>query len=214
MGRSPTPKYGCIRDSRSEIFKAERSGNLLCMILVYILLILIAIGATKHPKRRRRRSRVRPLRVSEQLALGAQTSESVVKGNFDDSVSEKTFLLSLEANWSYSEHTPDQGSITVGIAHSDYTAAEILEWYDATSAWDTGNLVAQEQNRRKIRQVGVFSGALAQGDLNDGKSIKTPLKFIVETGATLQIWAISHDTSTLTSGTVINVDGKVWAVAA
>ncbi len=168
----------------------------------------------KHGKGRRRRSYVRKLRVSESSGLGTLGAASMFTQDFDDVVSEKMFLLSLEATWGLAEHTPDQGPITVGIAHSDYTTAEISEWFLATNNWDTGNLVAQEFAKRKIRQVGQFAGALAQSQLNDGEMIKTPLKFIVETGQTLQVWAFNHDTSVLTTGTNIITDGQVWAKSA
>ncbi len=164
--------------------------------------------------RKRRRTPVRKLRVSESQALGTLGAGSLASQVFDDAVSEKMFLLSLEAAWALGEHTPDQGPITVGIAHSDYTAAEITEWIAATSAWDTGNLVAQEQNSRKIRQVGKFSGTLAQEVLNDGKQIKTPLRFIVESGQSLQQWAFNQDTSVLTTGSLVMIEGQVWAKAA
>ncbi len=185
--------------------------------MLEILLLLgsltpILLGLAKH--KGRRRSYVRPLRVSEDAALSTLGAGTMGVFAWDDTVSEKTYLLSLEAIWAMSEHTASEGAITVGVAHSDYTSTEINEWFVATSAWDTGNLVAQEQNRRKIRQVGVFPGFQTSEVLNDGKSIKTPLRFIVETGQSLQTWAFNHDTSVLTTGSIISVDGKVWSKAA
>ncbi len=164
--------------------------------------------------RKRRRTPVKKLRVSESLALGTLGAGSIVTDNFDDVVSEKMFLLSLEATWALGEHTPDQGAITVGVAHSDYSSTEITEWLAASGAWDLGDLVAREQNNRKIRQVGTFAGALAQETLKEGLYIKTPLRFIVETGQTLQSWAFNKDTSVLTTGSLVTIEGQVWAKSA
>ncbi len=165
-------------------------------------------------KRQRRRTPVKKLKISEVSDLGALGAGSIFAEDYDDSVSEKMFLLSIEATFALGEHTPDQGPITFGVAHSDYTSAEITEWFAATNNWDTGNKVAQEFARRKIRQVGTFSGALAQEVLNDGRPIKTRLRFGLESGQTLQTWAINEDTSTLTTGTRISTNGQIWAKSA
>ncbi len=160
---------------------------------------------------RKGRTPVKALRASEALALGALGSGSIVVGDFDSTVDETTFLLSLEAVWSLGETAGDQGPISVGVAHSDYSSAEIGEWFAATGAWDSGDLVANEIRRRKCRQVGAFTGIAKQGTLNNGLPVKTTLKFSINEGQTLQIWAINHDTSVLTTGGVIQIDGKVWA---
>ncbi len=151
------------------------------------------------------------MKVSEKLALGALASGSIVVVDFDDSVNDSTFLLSLEAVWSIQDKTPDQGSIAFGVAHSDYSSTEIGEWFSATGAWDMGDLVAREFNARKIRQIGSFAGALAQETINNGLAVKTPLKFMIEEAQTLQVWAINEDASPLTTGAVISCNGKVWA---
>ncbi len=162
-------------------------------------------------KGRGRRSGVRKLRCSETLALGALGSGSMVVGDFDSVVDDTTFLLSIEAVWSMGEHQADAGPIAIGVAHSDYSSGEIGEWFAATGGWDRGDVVAQEIRKRKIRQVGTFSGIAKQETLNDGKAVKTPLKFNIQDGQTLQIWALNQDTTVLTTGTLVNCDGSVWA---
>ncbi len=151
------------------------------------------------------------LKVSELHSLGALASGTFDSNAFDSTVDDSTYLLSIQAVWSMAEHTAGEGPIVVGVAHSDYTVAEISEWFSATGAWDRGNKVAQEQNRRSIRQVGVFDGNNVSETLNDGVPVKTKLGFMLSPGDTLQQWAINQDTSILTTGTLILADGKVWA---
>ncbi len=160
------------------------------------------------------RTPVRKLKVSENLALGALGSGSGVTADFDSVVDDTTFLLSIEASWSRGDGPGDQGPIAFGVAHSDYDLAEIVEWHTATGAWDRGDLIANEIRKRKIRQIGTFAGATPQETLNNGVPMKTPLKFLVSDGQTLQLWAINQDASVLTTGQVINADGQVWAKAA
>ncbi len=165
-------------------------------------------------KSSRRRSFVRKLKCSESLGLAALAAGAAVSSDFDDSVSEKMYLLSIEATHALAEHTANEGPIVVGVAHSDYTSAEILEWFVATSGWDTGDKIAQEHQRRKIRQVGTFAGNSNQEVLNDGKAIKTPLRFTIESGQTLQQFAINSDAAVLTTGTFYQINGQVWAKSA
>ncbi len=165
----------------------------------------------KHTGKGRKRSYVRKLKVSETVPLGALTSGGIVAQIFDDVASEKMFLLSIEATYGLAEGAGDQGPIAIGVAHSDYTGAEILEWFQSTSGWDLGDKIAQEQQRRKIRQVGTFRGDKPNEVLNDGRMFKTPLRFVIETGQSLQQWAINQDASTLTTGSLFQIDGQVWA---
>ncbi len=151
------------------------------------------------------------LKASEQLSLGALATETSAKQNFDSTVDDNTFLLSVEAVYSLEAHTGGEGPIVVGIAHGDYTAAEITEWFAATGSWDRSDKIAQERQRRKIRQVGQFEGGSVNEVLNEGRAIKTTLKFAVEDGQTLALWSISLHGSTLTTGTIVHCTGKVWA---
>ncbi len=151
------------------------------------------------------------LKLSEITTLGALTSQNAVATTFDSTVDDSTYLLSIEATYSISAHTAGEGPIVCGVAHNDYSAAEIVEWYIANGAWDRADKVAQEHNRRKIRQVGIFPGVSAIETLNDGIPVKTKLGFIVEDGQTLSLWALNEDAATLTTGTVLEAQGKVWA---
>ncbi len=148
--------------------------------------------------------------VDETLALATLASNTLLGALFDETPDETVFALSLECTWSMAEHTPAEGPIVVGVAHGDYTDAEIEAVIENTGSWDRGDLVQQEVARRKVRIVGVFDGLLSEEKLNDGLPIKTVLKFEILTGKTLRLFAYNRDASSLTTGSLILINGHVW----
>ncbi len=147
----------------------------------------------KHSKRKSRRFR-KYLRgnvdeTHDVATLAFRTVESTV---FDETVNERTRISSLIAKYTLSDFTPtaDVGPIEVGIAHSDYTAAEIQAVFTSTTSWNEGDKIGQEIGKRLVRSIGVFevSGGSLVTDLhvlNDGKPIKTKLNWILNQGQTL-----------------------------
>lgn len=168
----------------------------------------------KHTKGRRgRRTPLGVARVNESLAIGSVTTGVVIVGALTSNGPQRKFLLSAMLSWGLSGYTTGDGPIHVGLAHGDYTVAEIGEWFNATGALDTQNLVAQEQTRRKIRDAGIFEfGAeLSQSDvLNEGMPMKTALKFILGDSEDLNVWVRNSGAGTLGTGAVLRVSGKLF----
>ncbi len=137
------------------------------------------------------------------MALGTLASKTAISSVVAGAVVEKTWLSSIKATWSISDFSNNAGDgpILVGVAHSDYSTAEIEAWIENTSSWDSGNLVQQEIAKRKIRRVGTFDkGALGEVDsdtLNDGRPIHTKCGWSLVTGAKLRIWAYNMGTGAL-----------------
>ncbi len=80
----------------------------------------------------------------------------------------------------------------VGVAHPDYTSAEIEEWIENLGSWEEANMVQQEIGRRRIRRVGVFEDPddpTSAVVLNDGKPIRTKCGWMLTTGQGLRMWA-------------------------
>ncbi len=148
--------------------------------------------------------------MDETLGTGALAANALAAAAYDESVNERSFILSQEAVWSMDDHTAGEGPITVGVAHSDYTQAEIEEVIENTGSWNEGNLVAQEQARRKIRIVGVFDGLSVDEKLNDGLPIKTILKWVLLQNQSLQMFCYNHSSAALTTGSLIKINGHVW----
>ncbi len=175
------------------------------------------------PRKARRRRRFRRyLRgtIDENLSLGTLAGKTVVGDDFDEVVNERTFVSSIDAVWAIAEYTAAaaDGPILVGIAHSDYTDAEIEAWIESSQSWNEGDMVAQEVAKRKIRRVGMFRapvGATA-GDiqvLNEGKPIHTKCNWILNQGQTLKQWAYNVGTSALaTTVPIVSAQGhaNLW----
>ncbi len=164
-------------------------------MMIEILIALAALVALgKHGKGKGRYRRYIRGAVDELTNIGTLASLVAVATPMDSVVNERTWASSLRAIWSVSNWTAaaNVGPLLVGVAHSDYTAAEIEEWIEQTGSWDEGNLVSQEVGKRKIRTVGTLDATQAVTEtvsLNDGKAITTKLGWILTQGQTLDVWA-------------------------
>jgi len=150
-------------------------------------------------KRKGRRPFRRYLRgnIQEDLDLGTLAAQTPVSALFDETVQERTLVSSIDVLWSMTDWTitTDAGPIIVGVAHSDYTDAEIEAYIENTGSWDEGDKVqSREIAKRLIRHVGVFDVAITNeiSTLNDGKPIKTKLNWILTQGQTLRVWAYNQ----------------------
>ncbi len=174
-------------------------------------------------KHKGRRSRGRYIRgvVDEKLPLTALAAKDVTSTDFDNVVKDRTRISSLVAAYSMDGFTEgiDIGPIKVGVAHGDYSAAEIEEWIETTGSWDEGDKIQQEIAKRLIRTIGVFtwvdSTASGQVALANGVKIKTKLNWILNQGETLLLWAYNMGDAAVAT-TVPNVfcDGhaNLWAL--
>lgn len=148
--------------------------------------------------------------MKSELALGALASDDLIAGNLSGTAIDAMYLISADLVVSLREHTVGEGGIVVGVAHGDYTDAEIEEWLEATSSFSKADMVAQEQGRRKCRTIGVFGGNNTWDTLNDGKPIRVPLRFSISDGQTLKMWAYNEDTDALTTGTILEISGRIF----
>ncbi len=159
-------------------------------------------------KRSKRGRRARKFRrylkgsIDEELSLTTLAAKAVAAGNMDETVNERTWCSSVKATWAMQRYTRglDDGPILCGLAHADYTAAEIEEWIENTGSWNEGDLVNQEVAKRKIRRVGVFDApddANSPAVLNEGRAIRTKTGWILNQGETLKIWAYNMGSSAL-----------------
>ncbi len=169
----------------------------------------------RNPKRKFRKY-VRG-KIEVDLSLGSLAASVVIGENFANTVTETTWCTSVKSSYALSNYTQNAGDgpVTVGIAHSDYTDSEIEEWVELVGGWDVGNLVAQEINKRKIRQVGVFDAPLTTADISrlaDGRMIRTKCGWMLNSGDTLKVWCFNQGASALTSGGVVHLSGhaNLW----
>ncbi len=132
--------------------------------------------------------------INHRLVATTLAARTVVSSDNSDVVTERAYVSSVLLRWALEQVTAVAGAgpMMVGIAHSDYSDAEIEEWVENNAGWEEANLIGQEVARRKIRKVGIFETPQAAADavtLNDGKPIRTKCGWILTTGQTLSIWA-------------------------
>ncbi len=151
--------------------------------------------------------------VDESLSLGTLAANTLIGTIFDDTVNERTLVTSLVATWVMSDFTSvsGDGPILVGIAHSDYTDAEVEQVIETTGSWDEGDLINQEIGSRKVRKVGFFrtdaATTLDFNTLNEGKPIKMKLNWILNQGQSLRLWAYNAGSGALTTGVQVKCNG-------
>ncbi len=162
------------------------------------------------PSRRRRSIRLLKGSVKENQVLGALNDQTGVLGVLTDTVEEKAFLLSAEATYTLMGHIAGEGPISVYWCHTDYTLAEIEEFIENTQSWSSGDLVQQEIAKRKIRFVGTFSGETTDETLQEGKVIKTALKWVVNSGDGAQLCLYNDSGAQLTTGAAVRTIGYIW----
>ncbi len=158
--------------------------------------------------------------VDEELGLGTLAAKTVVGVDFDETVNERTLVSSIIGRYSLSNVTPVAltGPVLVGIAHGDYSDAEIEAWIENTGSWNEGDKVAQEIAKRKIRRVGTFPSSPTgipadQAVLKDGEPIKTKLNWILNQGESLKLWAYNTGSIAFaTTAPVVDVQGhaNLW----
>ncbi len=187
-----------------------RKANPLAEKILYWLSLRESMA--KHGKGRRKMGRYLKGNVEDQVSLSTLGAGAVVLGIFDETVNERTRVSSLDGIWTLSEHTAGEGPLVFGVAHSDYSSAEVLEWIDNTGSWNEGDLVNQEVAKRKIRQIGVFDGLTTEETMNEGKPIKTKLNWILLQGQTLDMWVFNRNAAALTTGSLVNINGhcNLW----
>lgn len=168
--------------------------------------------ARKTGKRRRRFRKYLAGKVNTNLSAGMLAAKDLSSVDFADSVTESTWISSVRATYSMINFTKtaNSGPCLIGLAHSDYSNAEIEAWLENVSSWEQGNLVQQEVAKRKIRIVGTFDVPASIEEstrLNDGKPIRTKCGWMLMTGQTVQLWAYNMGTAAFFTAPLINAYG-------
>ncbi len=126
-------------------------------------------------------------------------------------------ISSIVCTWSLDNITPGQGPLIFGVAHSDYSDAEIEAVIENQASWDQGSKVEQEVAKRLVRQIGQFVQVhtLSPGDIqfNDGKPVKTKLNWRLNTGDTLKMWVYNVSLMALSTSVPVllcNGHANLW----
>ncbi len=125
-------------------------------------------------------------------------------------------VMSINLNWLISNLAAvADGGFEFGVAHSDYSAAEIEESLEASGAIDVGDKVAQEQSNRLVRTIGTISPSgidTIGGEVGflGGRPVKTRLNWLLSIGDTLQAWVRNSTGTVYTTGSSLGWGGDMW----
>ncbi len=186
--------------------------------IITLVGIIVVILMAKKGRGKRKFQRYLKGAISHRLVTTTLASRVVVGSAVGDTVNERTFVSSIVALWNLDNVTLGSGigPMMVGVAHSDYSDAEIEAWIENTGSWDEGDLVQQEIAKRKIRRVGVFESADGPTEsisLNDGKNVRTKCGWVLLQGQTLKVWAYNTGTNPYaTTAPNVRVEGyaNLW----
>ncbi len=133
-------------------------------------------------------------------------------------VVESAWISSIKCSYSMADFTiqADAGPILVGVAHSDYSLAEVEEWIENTGSWSEADTVqSREVGRRYIRRIGEFTqqSLLGVNTLEDGRLIRTKCGWRVATGQGLNFFCYNVGSAPVAVTTpVVTVQGhaNLW----
>ncbi len=158
---------------------------------------------------RKPRGRYVRARIASTLTIGALATKDVISAAILNNAVDPNRISSVDATYVLDGLTAGEGPIEIYLADADYTDSEIEEAIEAAAAYDIGNLVAQEQARRKVRHIGTVSAE--EPRLNDGRSVKTKLNWSIAIGNSIEVAAYNASAGTLTTGAVLTVTGQANA---
>ncbi len=182
-----------------------------------MILIALAMMARKKGGGRKRFAGYIKGNIDKNIDIGLLVGSTVFISIVNDVVVEKTYCSSIRCSYALNEVTPTTGDgpLTIGVAHSDYSTAEIEAWVERSTSWDKADLIGQEVSNRLIRQIGTFPQPDDVEDisvLNDGKPITTKLGWILRTGQTLTFWIYNSGGTMETTSPDVSVKGhaNLW----
>ncbi len=154
---------------------------------------------------------MRRIRITPELALGTLGSDTALTVAIQGGTSTAPMrIVSVNSTWQISALTADEGPLTVGYAHPDYSVTEIKECLGSQAAIDLGDKVAQERANRLIRIVGTIDSEDER--LNDGLPVKTRLNWLLPAGQTPNVFVWNEQTGALTTGSSLKLSGDMWIV--
>ncbi len=167
----------------------------------------------------KRGRRPRKVRLAGGLPTTALASKDVVQGALTAAATDPYRLLSAKLSYAWEDiaAVADDG-MEFGLAHSDYSAAEIEECLESQASIDLGDKVAQEQANRLVRTVGRISSTgrtvvdMGSEPFNGGRPVKTKLNWKMSTGDQLALWIRNGSGTVWTVGGSLQAIGDFWVV--
>ncbi len=171
--------------------------------------------ARKPSRPRRRRFNLRRVRVQQALGPGALAAGDVTVGPLTAVTTDPLRVVSVKFQYAMTsvKALTDDG-FEFGLAHSDYSAAEIEECLENQAAIDLGDKIAQEQANRLVRSIGIITGSVVTVNagitFNDGIPVHTKLNWRLSSGDSLNLWIRNATDTVWTTGSQLVSNGDMW----
>ncbi len=147
--------------------------------------------------------------IENSLTLGTLNTNVVVGGAMHTASDNEFRALTIRGLWSLNNFTIGEGPIVFGVAHGDYTDAEIEAYLEEDASMARGDKIAAEVAQRLVRQIGIVSGEAADETINDGKPLYTRLNWKLATGQFLRAWAWNKGGANLQTGSILKFQGRL-----
>ncbi len=152
------------------------------------------------------------MRVGLQANLLTQADHVFVGTELTSVLTDDAYIMSMDITVATNGLTAGEGPLTVLVAHSNYSDAQVGEWYGANANWDLGNKIVQEQGRRQCRIIGVIPGLASNESLLDGRKFRVKLGWQMFEGDTLQFGVFTEgQAANLTTGCELHINGTAYA---
>lgn len=171
----------------------------------------------KPRKRSRTRKNFVAIPFQKELALSTLADNAVLSIALTPALTEDLFVMSVDMAAQIRGLTPGEGDpSTLGLAHSDYTNAEVAENLNV-SLTGPGSKIEQERTQRLVRKSGVFHGfgdgagaVLSMIGRQGSRVTRTKCMFTIQNPKTLNAWIQNRMGAPMTTGALMTVDGTIY----
>ena len=166
----------------------------------------------RRPKRRysRKKKRAIPRQIDAEVLPASLASNDLISVVLPTTVVSRSQAAYVKCTYTWDDIAANnQGPLEFGWAHSDYSDTEIEQALEATSSWDEGNLVVQEQAKRKVKRVGLIgeTGSDVSVIYRDGMQAYTRLGWILTPGDTIRLWVRNVSSTSLSGSSKFGAHG-------
>ncbi len=147
-------------------------------------------------------------RIVDAVTIGALAQNALAADDLGTALEEEGRISSLDGIWTIRGGTNTEGPIVFGVAHPDYTAAEIEACLESQNTGPNSR-IESEVARRLVREIGVILDVVGDPSFNDGRPVKTKLNWPVGEGMTpVKGWVLNIGTGQMTTGALLLFVGK------
>ncbi len=148
------------------------------------------------------------------LAMTTLAAKSLVVAT-TEAVIDTARISSVKCVYGLSGFTEAEGvgPFLFGVAHADYSAAEIEAYIESAGSWDIGDKIAQEIRSRRVRIIGQLGRPLSDPFFNNGRVHKQKLNWTLAEGDGLDFWIYNMGDSPVATTVpqfVVFGDASIW----